>query len=247
MWRLLAIAVMVVAGTVPALAQRGGGGSHGGSTGHSSGFSVHSGGFSGHSSGFAVRSAPSFRGSASMGRVGVPRPPQFANRSVAAYEYRRPINSTGYRYRRPYLPFYGTALPYAYSSTWLSPGCYDTLNCGYYDDSSYGSQAVAPAVDDPASQYAPPPPQMADAAPPDLYRPPYREPQPEPQPESAVTLIFKDGRPSQQIHNYMLTRTTLYVQDEHRQEIPVADLDLPATQKINQAAGVDFQLPGSAR
>ena len=45
----------------------------------------------------------------------------------------------------------------------------------------------------------------------------------------------------------MLTRTTLYVQDEHRQEIPVADLDLPATQKINQAAGVDFQLPGSAR
>jgi hypothetical protein len=45
----------------------------------------------------------------------------------------------------------------------------------------------------------------------------------------------------------MLTRTTLYVQDEHRREIPVDDLDLAATQKVNKGDGIDFQLPGAGR
>ena len=58
-----------------------------------------------------------------------------------------------------------------------------------------------------------------------------------------MTLIFKDGRPTLQIHNYMLTRTTLYVQDQHLREIPVDQLDLVAMAKVNQDAGVDFQLP----
>jgi hypothetical protein len=62
-----------------------------------------------------------------------------------------------------------------------------------------------------------------------------------------VTLVFKDGRPAEQIHNYMLTRTTLYVQDERRREIPVDELDLAATVKANKAAGVDFQVPGGTR
>ena len=65
-----------------------------------------------------------------------------------------------------------------------------------------------------------------------------------PEPEDAVTLIFKDGRPPLQIHNYMLSRTTLYVRDQHKQDIPVADLDLVATEKVNRDAGVDFKLPG---
>lgn len=59
----------------------------------------------------------------------------------------------------------------------------------------------------------------------------------------AVTLVFKDGRPPVKIHNYALTRTTLYVTDSKPQEIPVADLDLAATEKVNREAGVKFQLP----
>ena len=59
----------------------------------------------------------------------------------------------------------------------------------------------------------------------------------------AVTLVFKDGRPVEKIHNYALTRTTLYVTDGRRQEIPVAALDVAATEKVNRAAGVRFQLP----
>jgi hypothetical protein len=59
----------------------------------------------------------------------------------------------------------------------------------------------------------------------------------------AVTLVFKDGRPPETIHNYALTRTTLYVTDGRRREIPVAALDLAATEKANREAGVSFQLP----
>jgi len=65
--------------------------------------------------------------------------------------------------------------------------------------------------------------------------------------ESAVTLVFKDGRPSEQIHNYVLTRTTLYVGDQHHREIPTDQLDLVATAKVNHDAGVDFHLPGGTR
>jgi hypothetical protein len=59
----------------------------------------------------------------------------------------------------------------------------------------------------------------------------------------AVTLVFKDGRAPETIHNYALTRTTLYVTDGRRREIPVAALDWAATEKVNHAAGVRFQLP----
>jgi hypothetical protein len=60
---------------------------------------------------------------------------------------------------------------------------------------------------------------------------------------NAVTLVFKDGRPNETIHNYALTRTMLFVTDGRHREIPVADLDMVATAKANRAAGVQFQLP----
>jgi hypothetical protein len=65
--------------------------------------------------------------------------------------------------------------------------------------------------------------------------------------EDAITLIFKDGRPPEQIHNYILTKDTLFVGDKHRPDIPVDQLDLAATVKVNQELGVDFRLPGSSR
>ena len=64
--------------------------------------------------------------------------------------------------------------------------------------------------------------------------------------QPATTLIFKDGRPPVQIHNYALTGSTLYALDgESRQEIPLSLLDVPATVAANRAAGVDFALPVS--
>ncbi len=65
--------------------------------------------------------------------------------------------------------------------------------------------------------------------------------------EDAITLVFKDGRPPEQIRNYALTRTTLYViRDGHRRDIPVSDLDLAATERANETAGVAFRLPHTA-
>ena len=61
--------------------------------------------------------------------------------------------------------------------------------------------------------------------------------------EEAVTLIFKDGRPPEQIRNYALTRTALYVPGRHMREIPLEQLDLPATERVNHDAGITFQLP----
>jgi hypothetical protein len=257
---LFAVALVAAIVTLPAGAQRGG--SRGGAVGHSAGFASHSSGFGGSSS-------PAFHSSiAPMGRVGfmgspqfssqfrsgqfssnryvgiLPRPPIPVRAPVTSY----PNRSSGYpgrrlddRYRRPYIPAYGIGLPYGVA-VW--PGYWDS---SYYDDSSYDNSAYAtqPAPADYGPEpYPASPVEQAEAAP---YRRAYQRPQPEPEPENPVTLVFKDGRPSEQIHDYILTRTTLYVQDTRRHEIPVTDLDLAAMEKVNKAAGVDFQLPGTSR
>jgi hypothetical protein len=55
--------------------------------------------------------------------------------------------------------------------------------------------------------------------------------------------VFKDGRPSEQIHNYALTRTDLFVLDQRHRDIPLDELDLAATAKVNHDAGVEFHIP----
>jgi hypothetical protein len=65
--------------------------------------------------------------------------------------------------------------------------------------------------------------------------------------DDAVTLIFKDGRPPEQIHNYILTRKTLYVGERHHPEIPVDQLDLIATAQVNHDAGIEFRLPDARK
>jgi hypothetical protein len=90
-----------------------------------------------------------------------------------------------------------------------------------------------------------PPPEQYPPAPRNPYQPSNGELRtlPAPAAEEATTLVFKDGRPAEQVHNYLLTRTTLYVQDQNRRSIPVDQLDLAATEKTNRDAGVDFQVP----
>jgi len=64
-----------------------------------------------------------------------------------------------------------------------------------------------------------------------------------PSPQQAVTVIFKDGRPSEQIHNYLLTASTLTVLDQKYREIPVDQINLGATEETNRADGIDFRVP----
>jgi hypothetical protein len=271
MRRLIAIAIVVAGAALPVCAQRGGGG-HGGGGHSGGGFAGRSGSFASHSSGgFVSHSAPAFRGSyAPMSRAGLMGSPQAGSsrnlspapgatlaRRAPVYYRRPPVPVGANRYRLPYVSYYGAGYGYGVAG-WIVPDCYDYpdyAGCSYYDDSTYygdsayANQAVGPPppADYPQEAYAAPPVDQSEAAQGDAYRPAYQPPQPEPEAEDAVTLVFKDGRPSEQIHNYMLTRTTLYVQDAPRRMIPVADLDLAATMKVNKDAGVDFQLPGSGR
>jgi len=142
--------------------------------------------------------------------------------------------------RRRYVPGIGLASPYAYPLAysdygWLDPGYLDP---GYREAVPYDQASAQPTYPDPSLQQQPEPvPPLADTR---RYAP---SRQPAPPEEEAVTLVFKDGRPSEQIHNYMLTRTMLYVRDQHRRDIPVDQLDLAATEKANQSNGVEFALP----
>ena len=88
-------------------------------------------------------------------------------------------------------------------------------------------------------------PQIADNAP-LTFRPAYQG-QADNAPvgaQPATTLIFKDGRPPVQVHNYALTANTLYAFDgDSHKEIPLSLLNVQATVEANRDAGVDFALP----
>jgi hypothetical protein len=163
----------------------------------------------------------------------------------------RDLRDRGFRYRQPYIPNYGLGLPYGagYSVGYL-PDFLDYPDSSFDGNSGYAAAPQQPQEDYPPDQFLPPPVDQPYPAPAPIYRPAYQGPQqpaPEPEPGLPVTLVFKDGRPNQQIQNYLLTRTTLYVQDQRLRLIPVDQLDLVAMNKINSDAGVEFNLPGSTQ
>lgn len=130
-----------------------------------------------------------------------------------------------------------------------------------YDDSSDSQVAASqgptlpdyepqlpPPDEQPDSPSLPPWPSIYSPNPPEnpnqQSAPVYVEP---PQPVEPVTLVFNDGRPSEKIHNFVVTAGTLYVMDQQRQDIPIAELDLVATARVNRQAGVEFNIPGASR
>jgi len=155
---------------------------------------------------------------------------------------RRPVYVSGFTYG---FPYYGGP----YYTGWLGPNY-----IGYPDDYGYDN-GYDNSYQDNSNGYADNGsyPQPDDQGPPPPYEPP-AEPAQQPAvptsiPENpeTVTLVFKDGRASEQIHNYILSRSTLSVLDGHHRDIPVDQLDLAATQKANRDAGVDFRLPDTLR
>jgi hypothetical protein len=142
---------------------------------------------------------------------------------------------------------YGYVNPYWGATEWLGPGFLDySGDTGYDGDTANGQDGYGP--------YPAPPDELAVQPPYPPY--PYSQytgpaygaaPQaPAPEKGAAVTLVYKDGRPSEQVRNFILTRTTLSVWDGQHRDILVEDLDIPATEKANRAAGVDFELPADA-
>jgi len=255
MRRVAAVALVVAGFTLPACAQRFA--SHGGFAGRS-GPAFHAGFAAPHfSGGFA---SPHFYSPMSAPRYPVrsftPSPfiarPSGADRGFypapgfrAAYrgaEYRRGDNHGGGGGGVHFI--IRSAPPYAVPAWFgLGPLGYYPYDFGYDDDAAFADESAA---NESAPQYEEQQPEESE---PTVYREDYEPTVEAPQPspvvgsESPTTIVFKDGRPSEQIHNYALTPTMLYVLDEQRRDIPLAQVDLAATEKVNRNAGIEFQVP----
>lgn len=67
------------------------------------------------------------------------------------------------------------------------------------------------------------------------------------EPPVSTTLVFRDGRRSE-VENYAIVGNTVWVfNDQRRKKIPIAELDLKATQQVNEDRGVDFAVPPSGK
>jgi hypothetical protein len=245
MKRLVAIALFLTAAAIPASAQRGGS----------------RGGFSGR----GASSAPAFHGSPSFSHSsGISRAPMSMARpafnarpsfySANRYPGNRYPAGSRYPIRRGF-PSRGIGYGYPSGISYVPYPFLDTPFDGDYDP-GYDESPVpyASAEPDPAFGYTQPEDQPYEPQPQpsaEIVRPATRPEimaHPEPAPAAATTLIFKDGRAPENIHNYIATRSTVTVIDGPRHhDIPVADLDLPATMKANRESGAGFALPGAPR
>ena len=271
--RRLAAVALLLGIALPVWAQHGG--SHGGGGGgfHGGGFSSHSapsfhGGFGASHGGFSPSAPSRFAGGSRpvaprqfVPRYGgssgltanrmrsfssVDRMRNGAGRGYVRHPYDRNRDRDGHHPRHPYRPIYQSGFIYGVPqyTGWIGPQYFDYPNdFGYDDGTSYTPDSGY--ADN--GGYA----QPDDQGPPPPYEPPVEPAQqsmaPAPAPENteAITLVFRDGRASEQIHNYILSRSTLSVLDGRHRDIPVDQLDLAATEKANCEAGVDFRLPAS--
>ncbi|MGA7295202.1 MAG: hypothetical protein WBW53_07000 [Terriglobales bacterium] len=218
-WSYIAACSLIVF-ALPAWAQRGGG--HGGGSGHFAGGGAHfaSGGFAGHSAG-GFRGGGFNRGSGITVRVG----PGYGRRGFYG---RRGI----YPYYYPYLGYY----PYGYWD-WYN------LDNGSDDQSS---------VSDVNSYYPPPYAgggqlqsdlQTLNGKIDQLQQDIEARNQPKPQAEPTTALVFRDKH-VEEVRNYAIAGGTLWVlNDQAAKRIPLDELDLAATAKVNEDRGVDFQIP----
>jgi hypothetical protein len=207
----------------------------------------HHGGGGRSGGGAGVRSAPSLTGRPVTPFVNPPvnafgRAPHFGSRPIGRS---RPIVVApiyGYGGLGYYPGYYQGYYPYDYSSPYypapaVSEPYYSEPQQAYSApagdqnaaDLSYQMGVLSQQIQDLRQQQA----QAAQQA------------QPAPAPMSApVVLIFKDGRRTE-IQNYAIIGQTLWVLDERNStKVPLADLDLEATQRENRSRGFRFSLPG---
>lgn len=160
------------------------------------------------------------------------------------------MGSYGYVY--PGWPYYPYAYPYV-----IDPGFYDWSVPNDSGDGQAGAAAnYAPYADyggtfdaGPQAPYYPPgayAQQPYEQAPmPSGARPGYPvTSSAAPVAEEPLTLIFKNGRASQTIRNYMMDSKTLTVMDaQHYERIPLDQIDVAATIQTNRLRGINFTVP----
>jgi len=246
MRRSLALAALgAVLLTATAWAQRRSGGISGG------GFSGHAGmasrGFSGGMHGGARAPAVGFRGPVSGGFHGGVRP--------GWGFHGRPFFGGGFHHHHFYPGWGWGGYGYPYAWGWGYPWGYGDL--GWYDTGGYPDQYYA--AQNYSNDYQNSDQQNEMQAQQDqidrlndevanlreqreaqsranrVPRPPTRS--------DSTELVFRDKH-TEEIQNYALIGQTLWVLTEQRaRKIPVAELDVAATEKANESRGVEFALP----
>ena len=233
-WSIATFSLILL--TLPVWAQhRGGGGGHsGGGGGHFGGGGAHfasHGGFAGHSS--AVHASGGFRGG------GFGRGSGIHGRTGNRFHHHH-----GFDGRRGFYPYYPYAsyYPYGYYG-YDDPFFYDTEN---EDQDSYASvpyQApsdTAPYPEDSGLRSD----VQALSGKIDRLQADVEARSRKPEQEPTTALVFRDQH-VEEVRNYAIARGTLWVLNDHQtgKKIPLAQLDLAATVKMNDDRGVDFQVP----
>jgi len=213
MKRGLALALLALATSVVVSAQARGGHA---SAGASRGGSFHA------PSSFGQRGfAGSFSAGHAGGGVTFGHHPGFVTGSHGRGPYRRYYPGVGY-----YVPYYGPYYGYPYSD-------YDA-----YDSSAY--QQSPPVMDSAPEDYG-----YGDRSSSDWRNAPRQAQAPPASPEEQdpTVLVFRDGH-QQEVRNYAIVGQMLWdfgAKGTHK--IPLAELDLDATRKLNDERGMEFVLP----
>ena len=185
-----------------------------------------------------------------MGRV-----PYESMSAGAAYGGNRGGDRNGDRFgarRRSFQNWYVNTYP-----AWLGYGYPYLIDPGFYDwddsDDSADNQSGAPA-DYPAGDYPAPYPEYGYGPPGEMPPETAQVEQPAaaavsaPVDEQPLTVIFKGGRAPVKMQNYMMTAKVLTDLDpRHYERIPLDEINIAATQRVNSAAGVEFDVPGTSR
>lgn len=220
-----------------------------------------------------MRAAPAARfggpvraGGFSGGRVHFGVAPGFAHRG-----FHRPLGVHGcwncggsfghFRHVRPWwfaygYPYYGYGYGY-YGGLSYDSSYYDT---SYSSDEAFYQRQMANQMDQLSREVQDLREELRSRSEPPVYsRPPTPAPETLPQgngkvpkgsakseptrKDLATVLVFRDQR-IQEVQNYaIMGRNLVVVADQRQRKIPLSDLDLPATAKLNEERGVDFQIP----
>ena len=202
--------------------------------------------------GHALAPAPSVTSVGGFGGQHAPPPlpsvTSLPNSNPYHYGY-RPYYGQGYGHGRGYYGGWSYAIPYYYPADSSVYG-YDYVGAGpdlYSGPPPGPNEPLLHVIVEPppAARYGPPPEAQAYEQPPAAPQP-VSTPAPEVKPGEPAVLVFRDGK-KQEVTNYAIMGDTLYVFDEGRKKIALADLDLPATVKANDDRGMEFRMPPSGK
>ena len=148
------------------------------------------------------------------------------------------------RYGNGYVGGWAYSIPYYYPVDNSAYG-YDYVGAGGPDLYS----GPPPGPDDPSLHIvaeqppANPYPYGSDAVPDrQAYVAPPPKPLPDDRPGDPTELVFRNGH-KEEVNSYAIMGDAIYIFDQGRKKIALAELDIPATVKANDDRGVQFRLP----